>query len=305
MRRIDGLVSSQRSPKTVCTHIGKTPTDLYSNKFINDISMNFSIACTPFENHHSFYAVDEGRDKLYHLLCFSNPHFLDYELDKELSNAVHDMIVYGKAYWELITLKNESGEIEGISFNRINSIFHFRGYKNTLFLMKPAQNKGIIFCRIPNKALVSFYSKEVGYSRFYFRRLFRKLKKLDTISEVADCIIHGVPIDINVHEKKQDYKILKITKRIYWHGIKRDNAYLSEPYLLYRIIMFRKLQERLAQYCINKINETLQRYGAEAGYTGRLILNLQRVDWEQAIQDMVDGKINTKTLGDMIFKIGR
>lgn len=69
--------------------------------------------------------------------------------------------------------------------------------------------------------------------------------------------------------------------------------------------MFRKLQERLAQYCINKMNETLQRYGKEAGYTGRLILNFQRVDWEQAIQDMVDGKINIETLGNMIFKKGQ
>lgn len=298
-------ISSQKSPGVYCIQAGGDVKGTNQHMFVEDFCRSPSISLDPhpFEQNRDFYHIEPHNDTLRKLLCFNKFSFLEHDLDKLLSRILHKLIFSGIAYVEIVNQRDKNGIVKGISFVPISPIVKIKGREQTLFVSVSFDKKLKIYC-IGNDNLVVLRLKDLGFSRFEFRRLMRRLKKLD-LTDVSDFSLDSKKLgfDFNQYIHKTEFNLLKVTKQVYWYGRNGNNQHLSESYLLYRVAKFKMLQKSFLDYMLKKINSGLEIHKAEFGFNGKIVADCDSVDYMKEFERLWAGEINTSQLSKQVFRV--
>lgn len=158
--------------------------------------------------------------------------------------------------------------------------------------------------RFPPYLVVSFYLKDLGFKKTYFRQLLNKFSRFDTLGTTnlaLDKSLEGI-YNFTEHQKQLEFQFLNCTRKIFWNGRNYSNQHLSESYLLYRAAYADMLQYRFLDYMLQKLNNGFEPLRQEFGFVGRIITPLPRINYSQHLAEYHDGKINASQLGDVILK---
>lgn len=300
MRRIDSATkTSQLGPKRrdpkYNSFISKYSYGSHSNMFIEDFCSSYSIALAKHINERNFYNVD-GDEKLFKSVFGYD--FLRYDLDNLLSNITENLMLFGKAYVERIYIYDKKGDFAGVYYKCINCRKIKSRVKNIAYKIKTDENLKIKG-QIPKRTIIFFRIKDLGFSKKFFRRKIKKLKRLELPKPELTFKSY---FDIKHFEKKGDYRLLKITKDVYWTARKYDNTYVTEPYLIYRNMMFEKLRNNFLEYLISKINEDIDSIKDETKFTGKIIFDSITQNYDKLITEFQSGEKNCEQIGKVIFK---
>lgn len=304
-QRIDGCVSSQKSPGVVCLRLMKPEMGMYAHMFLEDFCANFSIdlAPHPLDRDRDFYKVEPPDDSLKDFLLFENYLFLEYDMDKLLIKVMKDLIYSGKAYLEIVTWRDTEGIVKGISFVQIKPIAVLKGRSKTLFASILYNKKLKLYC-IENRNLIVLQLKDLGYSRYFLKRLLNRIRKYD-LTDVSDMSLNPgkTGFDFNEYIRKKEFSLLKITRNVHWYGRNNENQYMSESYLLYRAAKFKMLRKEFLNYMIRQINKGLQNYKNELGFSGKIVIGCEDIDYMKEFKRLWAGEINTSQLSKLVFRI--
>ena len=158
--------------------------------------------------------------------------------------------------------------------------------------------------KVNNQSVVSFYLKDLGFKKTYFRQLLNKFSRFDTLGTtnlVLDKSLKGI-YNFTEHQKQLEFQFLNCTRKIFWNGRNYSNQHLSESYLLYRAAYADMLQYRFLDYMLQKLNNGFEPLRQEFGFVGRIITPLPRINYNQHLAEYHDGRINASQLGDIILK---
>lgn len=303
-RRIDSCFPSQSSPEVACLQARKSVSGAYPFMFIQDFCASFSsdLSLHSLNQDRDFYMVEPPDDSLKNYLCFQDFMFLEYNMDKLLAGAMEDLISYGKAYLEIVSWRDTEGNIKGISFARVTPLAVFRVKDKTLFVSMLYNKKLKWYC-IENRNLIVLQLKDLGFSHRSFQRLLKRMKEYD-LTNVSDMSLNPekTGFDFSEYIRKNDFTLLKTTKRVYWYGRKGNNQYLSESYLLYRAAKFKMLRKEFLDYMIQQINKGLNHHKIEAEFCGKLVVNCEDIDYMDEFEKLWSGKINTSQLSKIVFR---
>lgn len=300
MRRLDtATTSSQQGPtqndSNYSSFITKYAYNLHPHMFIEDFCNHYSISLAKHINTRNFFKVDND-DKLFKSIFGYD--FLEYDLDKLLSNITKNLILFGKAYVERVYIYDNKGNFAGIYYKCINCKNIKRRAKHFVYKLKTDDNQKLKG-KIPKKTVVAFRIKDLGFSTKFFRRKIKKLKKLDLPKAELSLATH---FDTKHFTKKGDYELLKIMKNVYWNARKTQNTYFTEPYLIYRYMMFEKLRTHFLEYLISKINEDIYSINKETKFTGKITFESITQNYDSLLTEFESGEKNCEQVGKVIFK---
>ena len=254
---------------------------MYTRMFYEDFCRAFAIDLNFKENGNSFYKIDSKNQRLIQLLEQDNYMFLSYNLDELLVDNVSDLLLYGNSNIEVIKMFDEENNLVKLFFKSFRSIFNLNIGNYAYCFSKNGIKK------INKNDVIHIKSKDFGYSRFYFKRILKKLNKIDSLLEFNNNLTEEI---IN----KIDFNLLKIGHKLGWYGRKNSSKYISEPYMLYLRIQFLKNKEKWLKILLKKYNEKLVSLGKKYGFTGEIeyeqtTMNLDDL-YEQFEQDIIDTK---------------
>ncbi|MDC4251225.1 hypothetical protein M3X99_09355 [Clostridium perfringens] len=267
--------------------------------FIQDFSFNFSISLRKPRKHKKFYEIKAPDKKLEQLLNFNRVNFLEYDLDAILSSNVKDLLLYGRAYVEKVLCYDSDNNLVGISFYP----FH---YKNQISIGKKLyyrikkHNGDIESGIVEHKNLIIFNLRDLGYSKRYFKRKIKQLEELN-LSNLDLVLDENIGFDLSSYNKRQEYKLLKIMKGVYWNGRNYSSEYVSYPYLLYRKMKFDLIRSKFLEYLLKGYNTALKELGEKYGFSGEIVYESKVEGYDLLINDLKNGKKNCKQVSEYIF----
>lgn len=142
----------------------------------------------------------------------------------------------------------------------------------------------------------------MGYSRGSLNGIFRKLKKLDALDIVSMNVTSKVTgFDFGEFVRKNDFRLLKETRKIYWYGRKGDNQFMSESYLLYRNAKFKMLKKAALKYMLQQINKGLKKHSEEWKISGEIVAQFKDIDYMKKFDDFQEKRITPSEFCDIIF----
>lgn len=301
----NNLISSRISP--ICMKgLRKYAKSSYSGMLIDDLSRSFKISLSQKPYSEGFYSVHPSKDRLELLLSFRD-RWTDYDYDRLLCAILHDLIINGKAYAEIITWKrhnteNDTEEYMGLSIEPI----HVKCAKHIgrRYCFKGSNLKGEAVSFIINaKHIICFDLKDLGLTRNYFRKLFRRLQSID-IQNAANLVIDKTVekrYDFREHVKKNELKLLQYTHSLYWYGRNMSNQHLSESYRLYREIHLKLLKQTILDYLLKQINNALSNFKTELGFEGIIVAKQLAYDYEAEFKKYYTGELNAEQLAQIIY----
>lgn len=304
MRRMSRVSSekynmSQESPFQHFVWKKKYIRSLYSHMLIEDLCRHFSIEFSSFHIRRDFYKVQPIGDVLETFLKTKDWYDISHSFDEVLGQSMFSLILKGKAYIEVVLLKDDLDALESITFRSL--IFtSAKTKKHITKLISHTSSGEKIKYNISNKYLIILDLRELGFSRNYFVGLIKKLAPLEVTKYTDLMLDKKSKFDFNEYKRKADFKLLYLTKDIHWMGRNYDNQYLSENYLLYRISMYKKMRWEFLDYMIKKFNEALDRFKDEYTFKGRIVVNTVPIDYEKHLADLSEGKINTTQMSDIV-----
>ena len=298
--------SSRQSP---CFHPyeRKYRESLYSNMFIQDFTLGFSYDLAPNDLHvemrKNFYRINPEDDALKRLILCKYNSFFDYEFDKLLSRIMYCLLVNGRTYLEIVSLKDKENTVHGIEFVCIPARPP-RARSNTYdFTVKNYKEKVVHFS-VDRNRLVIFDLKDLGYHRNFFRKMINHLSIFDA-TNAAELMLDSTMKDIfdfEKYQKSMDYKLLKDTHSIHWLGRDYSNQYLSESYHLYRQMQYKVLRYKFLQYILHQINVGLSHFKTEWGFSGEISTSVSLPPYEDLLIQYNKGEINSSTLCDIVLQ---
>ena len=104
-------------------------------------------------------------------------------------------------------------------------------------------------------------------------------------------------------KNKSEYSLLKIMRNVFWDGRKTNNTYVSEPYFLYRNMMFKKLRLSFLEYLISQINKDINSIESETKCSGKIIFDSIAYDYDNLIMELESGEKNCEQVSNVIFKV--
>ena len=309
---------SSRQSQCITGGLKKYKHSTYADMLLQDLTASYSIYLSPKSQNADFYFVEPPKDKLEKLLSFRSYGWLENDLEDLLTKISYYLILNGRAYIEIVTWKKpaketdqnekinpdieKSEEIVGISFEPIlvergvlfqgQYRFHGHNYKGESVSFK-----------IEKKNIICFDLKDIRIRRGYFLHLFKHLGDIDVLKATGyafDSKLKGKH-NFNYHIKKNDYLLLKYTKRLHWYGRNLQNQQLSESYLLFRAAHFMLWRKSFLDYLIMKLNDGLKRFSEELNFKGRIKVKDMEYDYQKEIEDYNAGKINTEELAKDVF----
>ena len=305
MRQIHNeLISSQQTPRAYLHHDYKYKRGMHSHMFVEDFCRSFSIKLAPIEQHDEFYDVSPADDLLKKLLTFDDYSFFRYSFDKLLDTLMYHLILNGTAYLEIVKWVDSKGTLQGIELVPICVSKGIKAKKVYRFFTKTPDRQSRIMFKVNNQSVVSFYLKDLGFKKTYFRQLLNKFSRFDTLGTTnlaLDKSLEGI-YNFTEHQKQLEFQFLNCTRKIFWNGRNYSNQHLSESYLLYRAAYADMLQYRFLDYMLQKLNNGFEPLRQEFGFVGRIITPLPRINYSQHLAEYHDGKINASQLGDVILK---
>lgn len=300
MRRIDSATkTSQQGPKkrdlnysSVVTKYSYKP---HSHMFIEDFCSSYSITLAKHINERNFFKIDNNEELFKSIYGYN---FLEYDLDKLLSNITKNIILFGKSYVERIYIYDDKDNLVGINYKCINCKNIKRRANHIVYKLKTDDNQKVKG-RISKKAIVAFRIKDLGFSKSFFHRKIKKLEQLELPKPELTLTKY---FDMSKFINKSDYKLLKTMKKVYWSARKYDNTFVTEPYLIYRKMMFEKLRNYFLEYLIMKINEDIESIKKETMFTGKIIFDSITQNYDKLITEFESGEKNCEQIGTVIFK---
>ena len=303
-RRIDDCISSQRSPKIACSPMRKPVRGAYPSMLVQDLcaSFSFGLAHHPLQRERDFYRVEPSDDTLKDLLTFEDFMVFDHNMDELLTEAMEDLVSYGKAYLEIVSWRDAEGNVKGISFAPVKPFIVLKGRGKTLFVSVHYNRKIKWYC-IENRNYIVLRLKDLGFSRISMQKLLKKIKQYD-LTSVTDMSLapEKTVFDFSEYIRKSEFNLLKTTRRVYWYGRNGENQYLSESYMLYRAANFKMLRKEFLNYMIQQINRGLNNHKIETGFCGKLVVDCEDIDYMVEFEKFWAGKINTSQLSKQIFR---
>lgn len=298
----ESYTSSRKSPHNVECRSAPHHDAFYPGMLLKDVAASFSTEFEARDQHEQFYSIKPAKGNLKNLLSFQNHGFIEYGLDDLLCEIVMDMAVSDRVFLELVKWQDANQIVKGISFAAFTPLWHFVGQRNTYFISLVRDKQKLCFYHIPNQYVSMLSMRDLGLPRAYFRRLFAALKKYD-ITRTADLSINAEKTHFSIDEysKREEFGLLKCTQLIGWCGRKYDNRYLGESYLLLRQTRFKELRRRLLLYIVKQINALLQNSAEELGYSGRITINCNFIPFEQSLEKLRSGVINTSKYSDILL----
>lgn len=301
---LHNYTSSQQSPRMWCSQTRKYKQSLYGSMFLEDFCHHFSSKLAPIGDHDRFYDVSPHDDHLKRLLLFCDYSALGYSFDELLSSVMHELLLNGKAYVEIVLWRDKQNVVQGMEFVPIHSVCYWVGNNTCRFSGKTYEGKKEKFS-IEKQYLIIFDLKDLGFHRKYFRRLMNRLGSLGsavTSGLINDPNLNGI-YNFTEHQKRMDYELLKSTKKIFWLGRNYSNQHLSESYLLYRSAQYKSLFFRFLTYCLEQINKGIDFFSSELGYAGHIKAKYSQPDYETALTRYWKGEINVTDLNNFITPI--
>ncbi len=289
-RNRKNLISSQRSPKTMLTPLKTVQMGQYANMFIQDFCSFLSL-----ESHNYSHLLSVNNQQLLELLKYDNRN-LCYELEKDFSQVATILLLYGKAYAEIITVKSKTGELDNISFRILNTD-HAKKTGDFVHFSAQSLDKEDVQFIIPARNLIVFDLKDLGFNRKYFARLIAKMNKLDLPTELFD----SHDFDISIYSQKVEKQLLKINKRTHWFGRNYNNQYMNDAYLLYRIMYFKELQWQFLKYIVSKYNEALSTLNKSENVQGQITIQETVPDFDNYYKKLNEGQINFEQLNNLLY----
>ena len=121
MRRIDSTTNTQQCPAERDSNYSAIVTEFlhtqHAKMFIDDFCDHYSTILSKHISGRKFFKVNDN-ENIFKL--FWGYDFLEYNLDKLLSNITRNLILFGKAYVERIYFYDDKGILVGISYKCIN-----------------------------------------------------------------------------------------------------------------------------------------------------------------------------------------
>ena len=271
---------------------------LIQEKFTSYTGMFFDDFCSSFSSHLSetmsssgFYSFTGDIDEYNNTFGYD---FLDYEFDHLVSNIAKNMLLFRKAYVVKEIVYSKNGIPNQIGFwclncKRLNRIGKYLYYKNVDNSGKTGKGK------INYSDVLTFDIKNVSFNE---KQLLKKLNKLDKTRDASHLCFTYDHFDFHYFKRKEEEQQLILTKNIFWNCRNSSNYFVSEPYLLYRLIKFSILQENLLQYMVSVFNTDL----TDSMIKGEITYNSKVKGYDKLIDDLLSGKKNCKEVGDIYFR---
>lgn len=276
----------------------KKRISLYGDMLLQDFCMYFSIILRKKNDYRQFYKIDVPDNCLLNLLEYDNGMFLEYDLDKLLADNLADLLHYGKSYVELVRIFDKDKKLIGIKFIRFRNNIQVHIGKKIYYVLRKCDGK-IVTGKIDTENVISFKLRDIGYSKSYFKKLFRKLHKYDT-NFLKLSMDSKSGFEMDVYEKKQDYELLKLGHNVRWLGRKFDNYYVNEPYLLYIRMEEMKLKEAMLSQLLSKYNEKLANVGKKYGFLGKICFDSKTSKYSDLYKNLMKGMKNCEEVSGEI-----
>lgn len=296
--------SSQQSICLRRTRSYKREQSLYGSMFLEDFCQNLSIHLAPGHSYDDFYDVDPPDDHLKRLLLSGDSSVLRHSLDQFLNSTVYRLLRHGKAYIEIVFLRDEDGTVQGIELVPIGAKRLLWGIKTCHFWGYDYSGERKRF-RVDKKCLITLDVRGSGIGLIHFKRLIHRLRTLDalSISKLATDPKAEKYYDFTVHREKNEYRLLQLTRKTCWIGRNYSNPHLSESYLLYRSAQYKAISFRFLTYMLRRINEGLDRFASDLGYRGHIVAKYTQPDYEEALALYMKGDIHVKEWNDLINSV--
>lgn len=280
-------------------------SEVYTHMFLNDFCGYYSIYLSSnkyVSASSKFYNIEPVSELLKKILTFNAPRELDYMLNESFSCITRTLVEYGKAFVEIVIWKDKDGNIAGITFEVLKPMLSFSGIKRRHFI-SILNNKKLRLYSIEKKKIIVFDLHELGYSRHYFRRMLKKINRLN-FSKVPNLLVErDSGFDFKKYNENAEYKLLKNTKKIYWYGRDRSNQYMNDFYLIWRESHLLKLRERFLNYILSKVNGSLKSLNEYYGFAGIITTNCRKVDFSHDFSKLQSGEINLSQFGDILYEV--
>lgn len=291
-------ISSQQSPKYECTCNYKLKNSLYSHMFIEDFCFSFAIQFSRLNRSDSFYDIKPQEDSLTKYLTNENFNFLQYDLDQILQQNVYSLIMSGKAYIEIVILKDQDNNLKSISFIPLKVLIAKRHSDRTEFIAQLFNGNKIKY-NVEKENLIVLDLKDLGFNRKYFVKLINKMAKIDLLDySIYSQTAKG--FDIEKFKRLSEFKLLYLNRKTYWCGRNYANQHMSESYLLYRMAHYKMLRLKFLDYILSKYNTALERFKTEYAFEGRIITTEKRIDYAKCLEDLKEGNLSTSQVSDII-----
>lgn len=263
----------------------------YIYMFFQDFCLKFSSALSKSYSTDDFYTFDGTTKEFVEVFGYD---FLMYNLDDLLSNLAKNLIIFGKAYMRRVSLYDENNCLQKVTYECLN-IKKTKKRKKYLFYKTYYEDGNFIKGKIKNTEIIEFNLKELGFSKKFFIKKIRKLKKVDIILDA------NITFNVEKHKRTKEMFILKNLKNIYWDARNPENQYFNEPYLLYRIMMFKILQNKFLEYLISKINADISKFDKSCEINGRIKYNSTTHNYECLLEDLKTAKKNCEEILNIVF----
>lgn len=259
-------------------------------------------------NEGKLYPVYEGM----FLDDFCNVHDYSYSCNKELEemlpddissyledvfeNITRQLTANGRAYVEILAVKDDNGDMKEMSFNCFHPLIVFKGIHKLFFISKTHQGKYSL-CSADKKMIAVFDLKELGYSRFEFKRILKRADKLEELRHSDMFMDKNLDINITETISKLDLKLLKCTRDIYWDVRMGNSCYFNDFYSLWRKVKFKELKLRFLDYMLSKINDMLKLNGL-----GEIVTETGDFDYSEEFVKLQRGEMSRMELAYKLYR---
>ena len=294
--------TSQKCPQVPCYNFRENPTSTMQHMFLEDFCHGFSFDLAANKNDGSFYDVCPSNSFLKKLLSFQDYHFLRYDMDKLLSRIVRTLVFSGKAFIELVVTTDTEKNIVGISLIPFDPIISVPGKTRNHFVALQ-KDKRLRFFSIQKRDCVVFRLSDLGFSRYFLRRLYKKLSRYDVLS-AGDMSLSPkkTGFDFTVWNDRREFRILQTTPKLGWYGRNQSNPHMGEAYLLYRIIKLKILRQKFLNYFLKQLNQKIEPICKDYGITGTLIAKQIQFSYDELLKKLTSGEMNYSQIGDYLFR---
>ena len=303
MKAKNNYISSRQSPYITNIHHIDEDYSSHVHMLRKDLTLSLSTEFSRHNRYTDFYDIRSDNENLKRLFLFEEPDYFRYNFDQLLSWTLYNLISARKAYIEIVILKNNNGQVVGLSLASFDAIKYLTTNRTSYFVSKNHEKKHVYF-KIPVNHYIEFSLKSLGLGKNYFKRLFRKIKKLDRYSAISFLTDDKMrsKFDSKMWMKKQDFDILQYPRKIGWHR-GSDNKLLSKSYLLYRTIEYKLFRQKCMEYLLQTINKALKLINDEIGAIGEIIVAASLLDYKQEWQRYINGEICASELSKIIYGI--
>lgn len=267
----------------------------YVNMFCQDFCSDFSIRLGR-NRYYDFYKIKSTNHKLKDLLEYDDYMFLEYNLDKLLNDNLCDLMHSGQSYTEVIRWYDENEKLVKISFSPFRNDFQFHIGNDYYYITKSSNGK-MVKGKFNEKDVIKMNIKDIGFSKRYFRKLFKNIAKSDILSNDT---IFNKNYDFQYDKRRKEFNLLKSCRDVRWFGRSDDHYFISKPYFAFIKKEEVILREQILKYLLGKYNDKLKQIGSIYHFDGEIYFETRTAELQELYTELETGQ---KTCDDFIKAI--